>query len=89
MLCVWFNSVPMSIALLVGSLYGALFAVILWYTTRNCQENRFLAALLIVVALQLLLYIIGDAGVYDKFPWLSYLPCSSKGRLGGIFSGGR
>jgi len=48
-------------------LYGVLFAVKLWYTTRNRQANRFLARLLIVVALQLLLYIIGDAGVYDKF----------------------
>jgi AraC-like DNA-binding protein len=30
--------------------------------------------LLIVIAMQLLPYIIGYAGFYDKFPWLSYLP---------------
>jgi AraC-like DNA-binding protein len=64
----------MSITLLVGALYGGLFAVLLWWTRRNQLANRFLAMLLIVIAMQLFPYIIGYAGFYDKFPWLSYLP---------------
>jgi AraC-like DNA-binding protein len=64
----------MSITLLVGALYGLLFAVLLYWTHRNRAANRFLAMLLVVIALQLLPYIIGYAGFYDAFPWLSYLP---------------
>ena len=64
----------MSIILLLGALYGGLFAVMLWWMSRNRLANRFLACLLIVIALQLLPYIIGYAGFYDAFPWLSYLP---------------
>ncbi|MDI4633691.1 AraC family transcriptional regulator [Pelomonas sp. V22] len=64
----------MSTVLLLGALYGALFMLLLWWTPRNRVANRFLALLLAVIALQLLPYIIGYAGFYDAFPWLSYLP---------------
>ncbi len=59
---------------MAGALYGGLFAVMLWWTPRNRAANRMLAMLLLVIALQLLPYIIGYAGFYDAFPWLSYLP---------------
>jgi len=64
----------MSIVLLAGALYGGLFALLLWFAPRNRTANRFLALLLAVIALQLVPYIIGYAGFYDAFPWLSYLP---------------
>ncbi|MEO8011268.1 MAG: helix-turn-helix domain-containing protein [Dokdonella sp.] len=64
----------MSIVLLLGASYGCLFALLLWFSRRNRLANRFLAVLLLVIALQLLPYIIGYAGFYDAFPWLSYLP---------------
>lgn len=64
----------MSIVLLLGALYGGLFMVLLWWAPRNRTANRFLSLLLAVIALQLLPYIIGYAGFYDAFPWLSYLP---------------
>jgi hypothetical protein len=64
----------MSIVLLLGALYGGLFMLLLWWTPRNRTANRFLALLLAVIALQLVPYIIGYAGFYDSFPWLSYLP---------------
>ena len=64
----------MSIVLLLGAAYGCLFVALLWWTPRNRTANRLLALLLLVIALQLLPYIIGYAGFYDAFPWLSYLP---------------
>lgn len=64
----------MSIVLLLGASYGCLFALLLWFSRRNRLANRFLAMLLLVIALQMVPYIIGYAGFYDAFPWLSYLP---------------
>jgi AraC-like DNA-binding protein len=64
----------MSITLLIGGLYGMLFATLLWLTRRNRLANRFLALLLLAIALRLVPYIIGYAGFYDVFPWLSFLP---------------
>jgi AraC-like DNA-binding protein len=65
---------PMSITLLLGALYGAMFAGLLWWSKRNRTANRLLALLLIVIALRMLPYIIGFAGYFDKYPWLSFLP---------------
>ena len=64
----------MSITLLIGALYGILFALLLWFAPRNKFANRFLACLLIVIAMRLLPYIIGFAGYYDAYPWLSFAP---------------
>jgi AraC-like DNA-binding protein len=64
----------MSITLLIGGLYGMLFATLLWLARRNRLANRFLALLLVAIALRLVPYIIGYAGFYDVFPWLSFLP---------------
>jgi AraC-like DNA-binding protein len=65
---------PMSITLLIGAMYGVLFAALLWWTAQNRSANRFLAALLIVIAMRLFPYIIGYAGYYDAYPWLSFAP---------------
>lgn len=64
----------MSITLLAGFLYGLLFANLLWWSKTNTGANRFLALLLVVIALRLFPYIIGYAGYYDAYPWLSFLP---------------
>ncbi len=64
----------MSITLLLGALYGGLFALLLWFVPRNMAANRFLACLLIVIAMRLVPYIIGFAGYYDAYPWLSFAP---------------
>jgi AraC-like DNA-binding protein len=64
----------MSITLLAGFLYGLLFANLLWWSKSNTRANRFLALLLVVIALRLFPYIIGYAGYYDAYPWLSFLP---------------
>lgn len=67
----------MSIVLLLGAAYGGLFVALLWWTPRNRTANRLLALLLLVIALQLLPFIMGYAGFYDAFPGLSYLPCEA------------
>lgn len=72
----------MSIVLLLGALYGGLFVVLLCAARHNRTANRFLAGLLAVIALQLFPYIIGYAGFYDAFPWLSYAPYEASLAIG-------
>lgn len=64
----------MSSTLMLGALYGILIAAMLWWTSKNRLANRALALLLIAFALRLAPYIIGYAGFYDKYPWLSFAP---------------
>lgn len=65
---------PMSITLLVGALQGLALAVALLRVERNRVANRALAALIVAFALFLTPYIIGFAGFYDAWPWLSFAP---------------
>jgi AraC-like DNA-binding protein len=65
---------PWSYILAFGALNGAAVAVALLGTRSNRVANRLLAALLVVVALRLVPYIIGYAGYYDAYPWLSFAP---------------
>ncbi len=65
---------PWSLLLAFGALTGATVAVALLFARRNREANRILAALLAVVSLRLVPYIIGYAGFYDRFPWLSFAP---------------
>lgn len=64
----------MSIVLLCGALYGALRAAMLCFIPVNCAANRLLAALIGVLALYTAPYIVGYAGYYDAYPWLSFAP---------------
>ena len=63
-----------STALSLGFLFGLLVALLLCLTRENRAANRLLAALLVVIDLQLLPYAIGFAGFYDAYPWLSFAP---------------
>ncbi|MDX2193326.1 MAG: helix-turn-helix domain-containing protein [Gemmatimonadales bacterium] len=65
---------PLSAALAFGALNGAAVAALLLRTTHNHAANRLLAALLGVLVLRLVPYIIGYAGAYDAYPWLSFAP---------------
>jgi AraC-like DNA-binding protein len=65
---------PMSITLLVGALYGLLFAALLLASPSNRVANRFLALLMLAFVLRMVPYIIGFAGYYDAYPWLSFAP---------------
>ena len=64
----------MSIVLLCGALYGALRAAMLCSIPVNRAANRLMAALIGVLALFTAPYIIGYAGYYDAYPWLSFAP---------------
>lgn len=65
---------PMSITLLVGALQGLALAIALLRAERNRPANRALAALIVAFGLFLTPYIIGFAGFYDAWPWLSFAP---------------
>lgn len=64
----------MSIALLCGVLYGVMRAAMLCCVPVNRVANSLLAALIAVLALYTAPYIIGYAGYYDVYPWLSFAP---------------
>ena len=54
--------------------FGALIALLLLLQSRNKIANRVLAVLMIVAVLRLMPYVLGFAGFYDAFPWLSFAP---------------
>lgn len=63
-----------SILLAIGTLHGFALAALLLRVQVNRTANRLLALLVTIVALRILPYIIGFAGFYDAYPWLSFLP---------------
>jgi hypothetical protein len=65
---------PWSYLLSFGALNGAAVALLLLRSRTNRSASRLLAALLAVVVLRLVPYIIGYAGYYDAYPWLSFAP---------------
>jgi len=65
---------PMSILLLCAALYGIMRGSMLYFIPVNQRANRLLAALLLGLALYTAPYIIGYAGYYDAYPWLSFMP---------------
>jgi AraC-like DNA-binding protein len=58
----------------LGFVFGLVMATLLWRSPRNRTANRLLAAMLVIIDLQLLPYVIGFAGFYDAWPWLSFAP---------------
>ncbi len=65
---------PWSTLLAIGVAFGLTIALLLACTSRNTTANRLLAALLILFALKLMPYVLGFAGYYDAYPWLSFAP---------------
>jgi AraC-like DNA-binding protein len=66
----------LSISLLVGTAQGLVLALMLWRVVTNRAANRWLALLIVAVAALITPYIIGFAGFYDRWPWLSFTPLS-------------
>jgi hypothetical protein len=54
--------------------FGLLVSLLLLAAPRNRAANRVLAALMVVALLRLMPYVIGFAGFYDAYPWLSFAP---------------
>lgn len=63
-----------SILLSIGTVHGLVLAALLLRAPVNRTANRLLAVLVTLVALRVLPYIIGFAGFYDMWPWLSFMP---------------
>lgn len=63
-----------SISLLLGAFQALVLAMLLVAARRNAMANRLLAALLTVMVLRITPYIIGFAGFYDVYPWLTFAP---------------
>jgi AraC-like DNA-binding protein len=54
--------------------FGTLVALLLLRAPGNRSAQRLLAALLVVAVLRLMPYVLGFAGAYDAWPWLSFAP---------------
>lgn len=54
--------------------FGTLVALLLLRAPGNRSAQRLLAALLLVAVLRLMPYVLGFAGAYDAWPWLSFAP---------------
>lgn len=67
---------PMSITLLICAMQGMLLAGLLLRSRRNRIANRWLALLILAVVALITPFIIGYAGFYDRWPWLSFAPFS-------------
>ncbi len=65
---------PWSTLLAIGVVFGLTVALLLACTSTNSAANRLLASLLVVFALKLMPYVLGFAGYYDAYPWLSFAP---------------
>ena len=63
-----------SAVLLVLALQAVMLAAMLWLSPGNRRANRMLAALLLVIAGLLTPFILGYAGAYDAWPWLTFAP---------------
>lgn len=66
----------LSIVLLIGAVQGAVVAGLLLGRATNRTANRLLGAFLLAFVLQIVPYIIGFAGFYMAYPWLSFAPFS-------------
>lgn len=63
-----------SITLLLGAFQGLVLAVLLASARRNAAANRLLAGLILLMVMRITPYIIGFAGFYDAWPWLTFAP---------------
>jgi len=65
---------PWSTALGLGALFALAVAAALLADPAQRRANRWVAAQLAVIALRMVPYVIGYAGFYDAYPWLSFAP---------------
>lgn len=70
-----FGILSISLLLLVGQ--SMILAGLLWFARENRIANRFLAVLIFAIAMMVTPYIIGFAGFYESYPWLSFAPFST------------
>ena len=64
----------MSLVLTVGAFQGVVVLLLLLRARTNRTANHLLAGLLAVAVLRIVPFILGYAGFYDAYPWLSFAP---------------
>lgn len=64
----------LSIVLLFGVVQALVVTALLLGRRENRTANRLLAALTFAFSLRIVPYVIGYAGFYDAYPWLSFAP---------------
>lgn len=64
----------LSVLLLAEATQSIVLAACLWWASSNRTANRILALLILSFAVYMTPYIIGYAGAYDRWPWLSFAP---------------
>jgi len=75
----------LSVTLLIGVAQGLALALMLVLAPKNQRANRLLALLILAVAMMVTPYIIGFAGFYDAYPWLSFAPFETGLAFGPLF----
>ncbi|WP_073974044.1 helix-turn-helix domain-containing protein [Erythrobacter donghaensis] len=73
------------LAVLAGQ--NLVLGVLLWRTPANRMANRYLALLLVCVAGMMTPFIIGYAGAYDRWPWLTSAPLAVPLAIGPLLYG--
>lgn len=73
------------LAVLAGQ--NLVLGILLWRTHANRMANRYLALLLVCVAGMMTPFIIGYAGAYDRWPWLTSAPLSVPLAIGPLLFG--
>ncbi|MDV6330968.1 helix-turn-helix domain-containing protein [Asticcacaulis sp. 201] len=63
-----------SVILSIGAANGAVLAALILRSRHNRFANAALSMLLGAVLLSVVVYIIGYAGAYDRWPWLTFCP---------------
>jgi AraC-like DNA-binding protein len=64
----------MSLILAFGAFQGIVVFTLLLFARKNRSPNLLLSGLLGVTVLRILPFIVGYAGFYDQYPWLSFAP---------------
>ena len=64
----------LSVLLLAEAIQALVLAGCLWLVSRNRAASRILAGLIVSLGAYMIPYIIGYAGAYDRWPWLSFAP---------------
>lgn len=63
-----------SVTIAIGALNGGFLALLVWSGARRHVGARWLAVLLCAIALRTVPYVLGFAGAYDRWRWLTFAP---------------
>ena len=64
----------LSFTLAIGALQGLVVATLLAFRRENREANLLLSAFLAAFVARIVPFIIGFAGFYEAYPWLSFAP---------------